>query len=228
MVLEKLRRRRKLKVTDLTDWRIHGGPVPMKEVVSIPFMQNEETTPRSIVWKTSGDSNAIVWKIAGKTDFQVFTDREKAAAFYNEKMRQLRAEMLKEVEEIRARLDQEFTESWKDAKRVYFYRGFKIKAILGEKPAKINRKFLGLLEGRCPECGELQCFDGRQAFTNFLTDLDLAKSEEAWATSHQGLFSSSSQPVRSRCPNCRTYPTLELEGQANKSLLREMTRRLRK
>jgi len=216
------RRLLRLRSHDILPLRIIGGPVSMDEKVSVPFLPDQSTTLRSIELRCS-DAGVfvVVWR-GGKETFSVpFKQESDAKGVYHVKMRELREATQREAASIKARLQQQFDESWKDAKSVYFYKGFRVRVAFSqnEEHVRINRNFLGLIQGSCPYCGDLQTFDAKEPLKSFLKTLD-SSLEEGFMPSHSGAFSEPSVCARNRCPTCLSYPNVSFEAHVNGACLK--------
>jgi hypothetical protein len=213
---------------DLPGLKVVGGPVPIQERVQVPFMPDEASTPRNIELRKNEENTvfAVVWYVGKQSFSEIFKEELQAKAFYDVKMRELREASQQEAALIKFRLQQQYDESWRDAKIVYFYKGFRVHIGFSEteQPVKINPQFLGLIRGECPYCKVIGDFDARQDFQRFLKSLDdVLDSDERLMPSHGGMFGEVGLPVRSRCPNCLSFPNVFFKAQANKGLLRKLT-----
>jgi hypothetical protein len=212
----------------LPNLKVVGGPVDIQEKVKLPFMPDQSTTPRNIELRKNEEGTvfAVVWYIGKQSSSEIFKEELQAKAFYDNKMRLLHEAAQQEAALIKFRLQQQYSESWKGAKTVYFHKGFKVRIGFSEteQPVKINPQFLGLIRGECPYCKVVQDFDARENFQRFLKSLDdVLDSDERLMPSHGGMFGEVGLPVRSRCPNCLSFPNVFFKAQANKGLLRKLT-----
>jgi hypothetical protein len=201
--------------------RLVGGPVSLDENVSIPFMPDQNTTPRSIELRVSDtDVFVVVWRVGKETFSMPFKRESDAKGFYHLKMGELREATKQEEAAIKTRLQQQFAESWKGARSVYFYKGFRVRMFFSksDEHVRINRNFLGLIQGPCPDCGSSETFDAKDPLKSFLNTLD-SSLEEGLMRSHSGVFSEGSVCVCSRCPVCRNYPNVSFKAHLNKGLL---------
>jgi len=218
--LRKLRRAN-VRSHDLLALRVVGGPVSTNEKVQVPFLPDQNTTPRSIELRCSDAGVFVVlWRV-GKDTYSVALKLESdAQGFYNVKMKALREAALAEAAQIKARLSREFDESWRNAKTVYFHKGFRMQVYFSysEERAKINRQLQGLIHGSCPFCGTTQVFDVKEPFQKFLQTIDAALTEP-FMPSHGGQIAELGISTRSRCETCLTYPNVSFTAQANKGLL---------
>jgi len=211
----------------LPNLKVVGGPVDIIERVKVAFMPDQSTTPRSIELRKSEDGRvyAVVSLIGNEAFSKVFKNEAEARQFYDEVRLQLLENARIEAGLIKAKLQQQFNESWVDAKTVYFHKGFKVQIYFSynEEKAKINRHLLGLIQGLCPHCHTVQVFDAEESLKRFLESLDsVLESSEALMPTHHGCFSELSLPTRSRCPNCLSFPNVSFRAQANKGLLKKL------
>jgi hypothetical protein len=213
---------------DLPSLKVVGGPVSIQERVQVPFMPDQNTTPRNLELRKNEENTvfAVVWYVGKQCFSEIFKEELQAKAFYDMKMRELHEASQQEVALIKFRLQQQYDQSWKDAKTVYFHKGFRVRIGFSEteQPVKINSQFLGLIRGQCPYCKVVEDFDAREPMENFLKSLeDVLDSDERLMPSHGGRFSEVGLSVRSRCQNCLSYPNVFFTAQANKGLLRKLT-----
>jgi len=220
--LRRLRRpKAQVQSHDLLALRVVGGPVDIGEKVSIPLLPDQSTTPRSVELRCSdADVFVVVWRVGKKTFSVPFKQECDAQGFYNVKMKELREATQREAASIKARLQQQFDESWRGAKTVYHYKGFTVHAAfsINDKHVRINSTCPGLIQGPCPHCGSLQTFDAKEPLEHFLQGLD-GSLEAGLMPSATGVFTESSIAVRNRCPVCLNYPNVTFMAQPNKGLL---------
>jgi len=215
---------------NLSNLKVVGGPVDITERIYVRFMPDQSTTPRNIELRSSEDSRvyAVIWHVDKEAHSKIFKNEPEAHKFYDEIRTELHENARAEAALIKTQLQQQYNESWKDAKNVYFHKGFRVRIGFSETEelAKINPQFLGLIRGPCPYCKVVEDFDARENFQRFLENLDsILESSEGVMPSHGGLFSEVGLPVRSSCPNCLSYPNVFFTAQANKGLLKKLRQR---
>ena len=202
------------------------GSIDITENVRIPFMPDQSTTPRSVslLLSQNGEAYMVSWNVGRKAFSKTFKNEGEARKFYHELHLKLIEEAKAEAAQIRARLEQQYNESWKGARSLLSHKGFRVRVYFSEnqQPVKINT-VLGLVQGLCPFCGTLQVFDAKEALQRFLENLNnVLESSEGFMPSHSGLIVERGIAVRSRCPKCRAYPELDFEAQACKGLLKKL------
>ncbi|MEM2385494.1 MAG: hypothetical protein QXO67_00785 [Candidatus Bathyarchaeia archaeon] len=201
------------------------GSTDVCEHVHVPFMPDHSTTPRTINLRKSKDGKvyAVVWNVGSQAYSKVFKSEEEARQFYREAHLRLIEDARAEAAEIRARLQQQYNESWLGSQKTLYHKGFRVRVIFSEnqQPVKINTE-LGLVEGECPFCKTLQVFDAKESLQRFLENLDNFLEGEGVMPSHSGRIVERGISVRSRCPECFSYPELDFEAQAGKGLLKRL------
>jgi len=215
---------------DLPNMGLIGGPTSIQERIQLPLMPDAQTTPRNIELRKSEDNKvfAVVWHVGKQSFNEIFREESQVKLFYDNKMRELHEAAQQEVALIKFRLQEQYDQSWKGAKSVLFYKGFRVHIGFSEteQPVKINPQFLGLIRGECPYCKVVQDFDVREDFQRFLKSLDdVLSSDERLMPSHGGMFSEVGLSVRNPCPECRSYPRVFFKALSNRGLLKQLKTR---